>query len=90
MAPKTKKIKTNHVKETTEPVVVAPVVEPVVEEQKEPEWYLLEDLEAEDIDDEYGDMVIEQRLLVNNVVCVIQQYPLTTIHKSIKCAFFFI
>ncbi|KAG2206981.1 hypothetical protein INT47_008450 [Mucor saturninus] len=69
MAPKTKKIKTNHAQETAQPVVVAPVA-PVVEstvEEKEPEWYLLEDLEAEDIDDEYGDMVIEQRLLVNNV-----------------------
>jgi rRNA-processing protein EBP2 len=75
MAPKTKKIKTNHVQETTVTPVVTPVVEPavveepVVVEEKEPEWYLLEDLEAEDIDDEYGDMVIQQRLLVNNVVC---------------------
>lgn len=81
MAPKTKKIKTNNVQETTQPASVAPVspvapvaaAAPVVTEstveEKEPEWYLLEDLEAEDIDDEYGDMVIEQRLLVNNVVC---------------------
>lgn len=58
MSPKAKKIKTDHV-ESTETIKV---------EEKEPEWYLLEDLEAEDIDDEYGDMVIEQRLLVNNVV----------------------
>ncbi|GAA5801240.1 hypothetical protein HPULCUR_006685 [Helicostylum pulchrum] len=75
MAPKAKKIKTNHV---VEDKVAQPIVEekaqlivgeksqPVVEE-KEPDWYLLEDLEAEDIDDEFGDMVIEQRLLVNNV-----------------------
>ncbi|KAI8076487.1 eukaryotic rRNA processing [Gilbertella persicaria] len=33
---------------------------------EEPEWVRLEDLDEEDIDDEYGDMVIEQRLLVNN------------------------
>ncbi|OBZ86945.1 putative rRNA-processing protein ebp2 [Choanephora cucurbitarum] len=34
--------------------------------EKEPEWVRLEDLDEEDIDDEFGDMVIEQRLLVNN------------------------
>lgn len=60
MSPKTKKIKTDHVTEET--VVQSPV------EEKEPDWYLLEDLEAEDIDDEFGDMIIQQRLLVNNEV----------------------
>jgi rRNA-processing protein EBP2 len=58
MSPKTKKIKTDHVESSETDQI----------EEKEPEWYLLEDLEAEDIDDEYGDMVIEQRLLVNNKV----------------------
>ncbi|KAI9266040.1 eukaryotic rRNA processing [Sporodiniella umbellata] len=33
---------------------------------KEPEWVRLEDLDPEQIDDEFGDMIIEQRLLVNN------------------------
>lgn len=61
MSPTTKKIKIDHVTEDT-------VAQPIVEE-KEPDWYLLEDLEAEDIDDEFGDMIIEQRLLVNNEVC---------------------
>lgn len=61
MSPKAKKIKTDHVQSTE-------TVAPVQVEEKEPEWYNLEDLEAEDIDDEYGDMVIEQRLLVNNEV----------------------
>ncbi|KAG1046460.1 hypothetical protein G6F46_005633 [Rhizopus delemar] len=36
------------------------------EVEKEPEWYRLEDLDPEDIDDEFGDMIIEQRLQVNN------------------------
>ncbi|CAO3703544.1 unnamed protein product [Rhizopus stolonifer] len=34
--------------------------------EKEPEWVRLEDLDPEDIDDEFGDMIIEQRLQVNN------------------------
>jgi rRNA-processing protein EBP2 len=38
------------------------------EVEKEPEWYRLEDLDPEDIDDEFGDMIIEQRLQVNNEV----------------------
>lgn len=61
MSPKAKKIKTDHV-QTTETVA------PVQVEEKEPEWYNLEELEAEDIDDEFGDMIVEQRLLVNNEV----------------------
>lgn len=36
--------------------------------EKEPEWVRLEDLDPEDIDDEFGDMIIEQRLQVNNTV----------------------
>ena len=35
------------------------------------EWYRLEDLDPEDIDDEDGDMIIEQRLEVYNEVIMI-------------------
>lgn len=71
MAPKNKKIKTNHVESNVvDPIIKTnPVTQPTVEEaEKEPEWINLEDLEESDIDDEYGDMVVEQRLLVNNEV----------------------
>ncbi|KAI7902803.1 eukaryotic rRNA processing [Cokeromyces recurvatus] len=36
------------------------------EEEIEPQWIRLEDLDEDDIDDEFGDMVIVQKLLVNN------------------------
>jgi rRNA-processing protein EBP2 len=38
--------------------------------QQEPkvEWYRLEDLNEDEIDDPFGDMIIEQRLLLNNKV----------------------
>lgn len=40
----------------------------VEEKESEPQWIRYEDLADSDIDDEYGDMVIVPKLLVNNEV----------------------
>lgn len=61
MSPKNKRVKVDHDSSNA-------VIETIPTKPEEPEWLLLEDLEAEDIDDEFGDMIIEQRLLVNNEV----------------------
>lgn len=42
--------------------------QPVEQEESEPQWIRYEDLADSDIDDEYGDMVIVPKLLVNNEV----------------------
>ncbi|CEP17197.1 hypothetical protein [Parasitella parasitica] len=62
MAPQNKKAKLDH----TSTIEKAETAENGVEEEAEPIWVRLEDLDEDDIDDEYGDMVIEQRILVNN------------------------
>jgi rRNA-processing protein EBP2 len=68
MSPKNKRVKVDH-------DCSSAAIEPVVTktEEKEPEWLLLEDLEEEDIDDEFGDMIIQQKLLVNNEVFCLQK-----------------
>jgi rRNA-processing protein EBP2 len=67
MAPQNKKAKLDHTP-TKEKVEIA---DETVEEDAEPAWIRLEDLEEDDIDDEYGDMVIQQKILVNNEVIII-------------------
>lgn len=64
MAPQNKKAKLDHTP-TTETHETSTAVE---EEDAEPAWVRYEDLEEDDIDDEYNDMVIQQKLLVNNEV----------------------
>lgn len=66
MAPQNKKAKLDHTptaeKHETSNGTAAE------EEDAEPAWIRYEDLEEDDIDDEYNDMVIQQKLLVNNEV----------------------
>ncbi|KAI8645234.1 eukaryotic rRNA processing [Parasitella parasitica] len=62
MAPQNQKAKLDHTPATE----MAGVGKDTVKEDAEPVWIRLEDLDEDDIDDEYGDMVIEQRILVNN------------------------
>lgn len=66
MAPQTKKAKLDHTPTTEKHETNNDTV--ADEEDAEPAWVRLEDLEEDDIDDEYGDMVIQQKLLVNNEV----------------------
>ncbi|KAI9485531.1 MAG: eukaryotic rRNA processing [Benjaminiella poitrasii] len=67
MEPQQKKIKLDYdnSKDTnTDPTVKLDDL--IEEEDIEPQWVRLEDLDEDDIDDEFGDMVIEQKILVNN------------------------
>ncbi|KAL7320522.1 hypothetical protein PS15m_000407 [Mucor circinelloides] len=64
MAPQNKKAKLDHTPTTEKHETSNSTT--AEEEDAEPAWIRLEDLEEEDIDDEFGDMVIQQKLLVNN------------------------
>lgn len=66
MAPQNKKAKLDHTPTTEKHETSNNTT--AEEEDAEPAWIRLEDLEEEDIDDEFGDMVIQQKLLVNNEV----------------------